>query len=310
MRPDVTVVVCTYNRSQSLRRTLARLAEQRVDGFEYEVIVVDNNSRDDTRQAVTESQVAFGGRLRYLFESRQGQSYARNAGVGQARGEVVAFTDDDVEPEETWLSRLHATFSRFEADCVFGKVLPQWDAEPPPWLGPYFQHRLAMVDRGSETRVVTSARDQFVGANFAVRLVVLEHLGGFNIALGNRGDRLSGEEDTELFERLLTLGVRIVYTPEAVVHHHVQRERMSKRYFRRWHFEHGVAAAHVAAYAGGRHLFGIPLWAIRDFLSNLRAFTGGVIRSDQDRRLIAQMRLVYDLGLFAGCLGLVGTGVL
>ena len=269
MRPDLSVIVCTYNRSESLRRTLARLAGQRADGFDYEVIVVDNNSRDQTRQVVTESQALFGGRLRYLLETRQGQSYARNSGIGEARGEIVVFTDDDVEPEDTWLSQLRAAFMRFEADCVFGKVLPRWDTAPPAWLGPYFQHRLAMLDRGDEARVITASREQLVGANFAVRLVVLEYLGGFNIALGNRGDRVSGEEDTDLFERLLTLGTRIVYAPQAVVYHHVQQERMTKRYFRQWHFDHGVAAAHVAAYARGRSLFGIPLWAIREFLLNL-----------------------------------------
>ena len=309
MRPDLTVIVCTYNRSQSLGRILARLAEQRIEGFEYEVIVVDNNSRDDTRQVVTEHQPAFEGRLRYLMETRQGLSYARNAGIGQARGELVAFTDDDVEPEDTWLSKLHAAFTRFEADCVYGKVLPRWDAQPPAWLGHYFQQRLAIVDRGGETRVITSAKEQFVGANFAVRLVVLEYLGGFNITLGNRGTRLTGEEDKEFFDRLMGIGARIVYVPDAVVHHHVPLERMSQRYFAQWHFEHGVAAARVTTRARGRELLGIPLWAIREFLMNLQVFVRGLIRRDRNQRLIAKMRLIYGLGFFAGHLGWAGTGV-
>ena len=152
--------------------------------------------------------------------------------------------------------------------------------------------------------VVTSTSQQFVCANMAVRKERLLALGGFDERLGNRGNRLGGEEDTELFERLLASGARIVYTPDAVVYHKVPVERMRLAYFRRWHFEHGASTARYLPSAKGRNLLGVPWWALRELAGHGAAYVASLGSSNVERRLMHQMRVVYGLGRVSGKLRL------
>jgi len=189
--PDVSVILCTYNRARELRDALAGLRELRTDGtFEYEVLIVDNNSTDETKAVVEEWQRAFAGRLRYVFEPRQGLSYARNTGAREARGTILAFTDDDVRVHAGWLVGLRAGFQRFGADCVYGKILPIWMGRRPEWLTDSFFGKLAILDYGEAPFIVTSDTHQLIGANFAVTKDVLTTLGGFNVQLGRTGTTL------------------------------------------------------------------------------------------------------------------------
>lgn len=295
----VSVVVCTYNRSASLRETLEGLQGQRTDGFDYELLVIDNNSRDDTRAVVESLAPRFGGRLHYVFEGRQGLSHARNAGMREARGELIAFTDDDVLPAPDWLAALRVAAAAFSADCVFGRVVPLWLAPPPKWMGPYFLNRLAMLDRGGQARLVSASREQFVGANFALTRRAVSLAGEFNVGLGNRGDRMGGEEDTEFFERLLAARLRIAYTPAAVVQHKVGEDRMRLAYFRRWHFDHGAASAQLVSCAPHRGLCGIPFWALRETLGHLVGWAAACLMGRPSRRLEHEMRLTFYAGMFS-----------
>ena len=293
----ISAVVCTYNRSRSLRETLECLAAQQADGFDYEVVVVDNHSTDDTKAAVASCQAAFGGRLRYVFEPRQGKPYALNTGVRAATGELIAFTDDDTKPDPSWLRSLRDTILAFDADCAYGKILPLWMGERPEWLGEYFLRRLALLDRGEEPFIVTSTGLEFYGANVAIRKEALARVGEFNVHLGNRGRRIGGEEDEDLFLRLLASGARVVYTPHAVVHHKVPPERMSPAYFWRWHFGHGMAEAYLTPCERGKGLLGIPFWAVKGLFNDLARCVGSLVGTDVEARLIAQMRLLRGLGL-------------
>ena len=107
----VTVILCTYNRCGSLVRALESVAASQLPpSVEWEVLVVDNNSTDQTREVVADFARRHAGRFRYVFEARQGQSHARNAGIQEAAGDVLAFTDDDIRVEPTWLAKLSAVF--------------------------------------------------------------------------------------------------------------------------------------------------------------------------------------------------------
>ena len=129
---DVSVVISTYNRCTLLARALESLQNQDTADVSYEILVVDNNSTDETR-AVTQRMInATPGRLRYVFESKQGLSYARNAGIASARAKIIAFTDDDVRVANNWVSRIKAGFAAEPSvDFLGGKVLPHWDEIPP-----------------------------------------------------------------------------------------------------------------------------------------------------------------------------------
>lgn len=120
-----TVIVCTYNRCQSLADTLDSLAKSIVPAStDWEVLIVDNNSADRTRQVVEEFTRRFPGRFRYVFEPRQGKSFALNRGIRETQADVLAFTDDDVIAEPAWLWNLTKDLFSGEWQGAGGKILP------------------------------------------------------------------------------------------------------------------------------------------------------------------------------------------
>ena len=184
--PDVSVNICTYNRCGILSEALEGVLSQQIrDGKRYEVIVVDNNSTDETRQVV-ESFVARGHEnLRYVFEGRQGLSHARNAAVSAARSPILAFTDDDVRVKPDWVATIKRMLDNHpEVDCVGGKVLPHWTFAPPSWLTSEHWAPLALVDYGDQPFYVNAGNQLcLLTANMAIRKDALERIGGFQPAL-------------------------------------------------------------------------------------------------------------------------------
>lgn len=248
--PDstATVLICTYNRAGLLAETLESLRAVRTVR-RWDIVVVDNNSTDGTRQVVESLAAAFPVPLVYVFEPRQGKSHALNTGLAHARGDVVVFTDDDVRVTPGWLDAACEPLEGGEAfEYTGGPVRPIWGAEPPRW----FDHdrtdlwgTLAILDYGPESFVFEERRKVPLGANMAVRRALVASIGGFNPALGRRGRSLLGQEQAEFFARARAAGARGAYVPGMVVHHHVPAERLTKSYFRRWWFWKGVSRARL-----------------------------------------------------------------
>jgi len=232
----ITVILCTYNRSALLHKALDSLVAQRLpDTMEWEVIVVDNNSSDHTRAVVGDYVCLHPGRIHYLLETDQGLSRARNAGIRIASGDVIAFVDDDVTAEPTWLWCL--TSCLFDGNWIGagGRILPPDGIEMPKWItvgGPFdISGALALFNLGDQPGELS--RPPY-GANMAFRKSVFERYGMFRPDLGRRGSNLISGEDTEFGNRLLAAGEHLRYEPSAVVHHPVPEERLNKKYFRRW----------------------------------------------------------------------------
>lgn len=241
----ISVILCTYNRSDLLpeaaRSILAQPAPT-TDG--YELIIVDNNSTDDTRKAVEKLRADFPDRVRYLFEPRQGRSFALNTGIREAKGEIVLFTDDDILAEPDWLASIHRAFETSAAEGVGGRVCPNWEAERPSWLVEELYGTLGLIDYGAEAGWLDDDRLP-IGCNVAFRRGVFDRIGLYNTALGRKGEALFSSEDDEFCRRLLRAGGRIYYEPAAVIVHRVPVYRLKKRYFRRWHRFTGMSDARV-----------------------------------------------------------------
>jgi glycosyltransferase involved in cell wall biosynthesis len=241
----ITVILCTFNRSNSLPKALDSVAAQVLpESVAWEVIVVDNNSSDQTR-AVTEDYCRrYPGRFRYLFEPQQGLSRARNAGILDARGEIIAFMDDDVTVGPGWLQNLTASLHGGEWAGAGGRILPPQDFEPPRWLTLGGEMdlggALALFDLGKAPGELRKAP---YGTNMAFRKSMFEKYGTFRVDLGRCGNTLLSNEDTEFGRRLMSGGERLCYEPSAVVYHPVPKERLSKKYFRAWWFAYGRARA-------------------------------------------------------------------
>jgi len=249
---SISVLICTYNRAALLRETLDALQEMEPpDACSVEIVVVDNNSTDKTTAAVAESSEGARYPVILIREHRQGKSFALNAGLSAATGDVLALTDDDVLPAADWLVRIVQAFRTHSVKFVFGKVLPRWQSAPPPeLLTPQAQDiwgPLAIVDYGdAPSHYTPTCHGQRlpIGANLAILRSVLVSIGGWRTDLGKVNNTLISGEDHEIFMRLRRYGCYAgYYDPEIVVRHLVPTQRMTRRYFRRWFFWHGKTTA-------------------------------------------------------------------
>jgi glucosyl-dolichyl phosphate glucuronosyltransferase len=255
---DITVILCTYNRCEDLAGALQSIAASQVaSSVTWEVLVVDNNSTDRTRDVVEDFSRQQCGRFRYLFEPRPGKSYALNAGIANARGRVLAFTDDDVTVNSTWLQNLTAVLlSDGQWAGAGGRTLLAQKFSPPSWLSNDFDSWAGIVfayfDLGNNACELDRAP---FGANMAFRT---------DLGPGPNPDIPRPNEDTELGRRLLAAGERLRYEPSAVIYHVVAEGRVTKEYFFSWWFDYGRAV--IREKGGGAAVYGIP----RSYLSLLR----------------------------------------
>ncbi len=298
-----SIIVCTYNRADSLRETLQALKAQKTEpALSWEVVVVDNRSTDHTKSVIESFQKDWPT-LRYVYEANQGLSHARNRGINTARGEILLFTDDDVLPEPDWLENILAGIQRHQADACGGYIAPIWEIPPPPWLTERFHGFLAIrADRTDDYPITAPGQAPF-GANMAFRRSVFDQVGLFDTERGRKGKTLASGEDGEMFERLLKAGYEVVFLGNARVHHKVEGFRLKKAYFRRWRFQTSRNIAQSRGLPGKRRIFNVPLYL---FPQLGRAFTRAIYSRLTDSEDIAfhhEIIVWHFLGTIQGLLG-------
>lgn len=297
----ISVIVCTHNRAPSLARTLESLEEMDppVDGS-WEVVVVDNASDDETRRVVRRFEGRGDLPLCYVFEGEAGLSHARNAGVRSARGEILAFIDDDVRVRSDWLAAMGHAFRDHDVACVGGRALLVADAPRPGWWREEYEGKAGHFERGEEPRVLSPDQDGMVGigANLAFRRHVFERDGLFRTDLGRKQGRLLMGEELELIDRLRSAGEDRLYYPEAVVYHHPHEERFTKAYLRRWYLSYGEWDFHRKRNRrdDSVRIGGVPRWRYRSALGDLVTWVGTAIARRQERSFFAQLRLLSFFG--------------
>ena len=238
----ITVCICTYNRAASLRKTLTSIASCRVPSqMPWELLIVDNASTDGTQKIVSE----FEGRLplRYLLETTQGLSHARNRAVREsAASETILFTDDDVRVEPHWLDAYaHATQDHPEMDFFGGRVKPLFEEGRPWWLADENMDLLdglfVNYDLGTESREIVIGDILPVGASMGFRLSCFNGRQHFRTDLGVCGRNKGRGEDTEFIARLLKSGRKGWFVADALSRHEVATERLTFPYA----FRYGMA---------------------------------------------------------------------
>ena len=313
----ISILICTYNRAALLRETLnAMQAMTAPVDCDVEIIVVDNNSHDDTAAVIADSAASARFPIVALTARQQGKSFALNEGLAHARGDVLALTDDDVVPAGDWLTRIVDDFRARDVTFVFGKVLPRWTRLPPPELltieaqsiwGP-----LAIVDYGdtpADYRPDFTGQRLPIGANLAFARTALETIGGWRTDLGKVNNTLVSGEDHEIFMRLRRFNLYAgYYDPELTVRHLVPRERLTRAYFRRWFFWHGKTQAIMLADLYPEldldrvpMIAAVPRFLIRQALQQLGVWLSTAGRNDSLRLLIAELHTIKFVGLFAQC---------
>lgn len=304
---DISVIVCTYNRAANLPVCLERLAQQQgAERLAWEVLVVDNNSSDDSRRVIEQMAQRLPITIRYTFEPQQGLNYARNRGAVESQGRYFGYIDDDIQTSSRWLAALHDALTRWDADAVGGRIHLDPTVVLPKWIQPEMYGFLGYQDFGEEPFQMDGIRQYPFGGNMFFHRRVIERIGLFNPLLGRKGaGRKRGElfkgAETDYFHRLAAAGnARIFYEPRAVVYHQVQPFQITKKYFRTIHFNAGFQKALHDEREFARALFGVPLFMFPQLARNASAYLGQVFSRGPDVAFRQQMTVGHFVGAMLG----------
>jgi glycosyltransferase involved in cell wall biosynthesis len=227
--PSLDVIIPSYNRAPSLRRAVESLFRcRRPPGLEVRVIVVDNNSKDDTRGTVAALAAEGPLPVLYVFEARQGQPAAINAGIAASSADLIAFFDDDERAFPDWFEAIEAAFRDPELGFITGRYVPDWLASRPEWLPPQRLGLVGIVDYGEDGRWIRDIGNglMFLGGNAVGRRTAVLAAGGYS-------EWLTYGNDAEFGVKLVHAGAMGRYVPELRVHHEIPPGRLSKAYLRR-----------------------------------------------------------------------------
>ena len=293
--PDISVIIATYNRAKALARTLGAMCDLDTAAVAWELLLADNNSDDDTRRTAA----AFAGRLplRYIFEPRQGKNHAVNAALGEAAGELVVMTDDDVRPCRAWLTELWRACVDFpDCDVFCGPVttpVPEAFSGTLQGAVPTCNFSLPGGRRAVAGDVMP------IGANLAFRRRALAEFGAglFDPEVGPRGaGRISGSETTAL-QALLGAGHRMAYVPEAAVGHETPDGFRSIAGLCARAFAQGRGDARVLRFGGDcPRMLGVPRFFLRAMLEDAGA---AVVETARGRRKPA-LHKIFRAARFLG----------
>ena len=239
----LSLVIATYNRAEQLLTTLRSVAAQSKASAQWECIVVDNNSEDNTKECVAAFIAEHQNlNIRYHFEQKQGLSFARNAGIEQAQGDIIAFIDDDERIVPDFIGAYINLFDNHPtAMAAGGKIIAEYPTGRPRWMSHYTERPIANpMDFGDYVRTFPKGRIPG-GGNMAMRREVFNKIGLFNTSLGRTGKSLIGGEESDLFERIAEAGMECYYAPRAVMYHIIPAEKLTESYFERLCYNTGTS---------------------------------------------------------------------
>lgn len=255
-KPILSVVVCTYNRDERLKAVLGNLCEQLIQESEYEIIIVDNNSNDNTH-AVGEEFCRNHRNVRYCFEAKQGLAHARNRGLQEARGQYVGYTDDDCKVPKQWLVVAKEIIEQISPGVFGGPYFAYYNTPKPRWFKKSYDTYYS-YNNGEKARCLTP-NEYLSGGNMFFRRALLEELNGFDCKLGMLGNRIGLGEETALQElmRAAMPNQLIYYEPRLYVYHLVPAMKMTILWTARYRFMSGRYSQRIFHihnwYKGDRH---------------------------------------------------------
>lgn len=231
----LTAIICTYNRAKYIGPLLESLAANDLSKKEYEILLVDNNCTDNTREICDAFAKAHKDiQFRYVVEPEQGLSAARNKGIKEAKGDLIVYVDDDALVDAHYLRDYVEWFAAHpETMACGGPIEPMYETQEPGWMSPYTKALLtAWMDYGDKVREYPKGRYPG-GGNAAYRKEVFDKVGLFNTALGRKGGNLMGSEEKDIFDKMHSMGMQVLYLPWPVLHHIIPQTKLERDYFDR-----------------------------------------------------------------------------
>ena len=306
----VNIIIATYNRALMLKKALKSILEQKTDeSFIFDVLVIDNNSSDATKNIVEEMMPQFQGKLQYIFEAIQGKSYALNSGINLSVGDILVFTDDDIIADEHWLLNIVNCFKETGCDGLGGIIKPSYRPNTPRWIkdnadllvGP-----IVYYNYGPKNILYQKPMYEFLGANFAFKKSLFIDCGLFRTDIGPGNDKLG--EDTEITKRFLKANKKLYYCGSATVWHPVEKYRMSWGYIIKWYFSLGkyrVIVDEQKRIPNAVYIGGVPRYLIAETLKksflliinvfNRRIFLKTLIDLSIDLGKASEIKRIYQL---------------
>lgn len=301
----ISIIICTYNRAESLNRALHSIMTMSVpDNLLWEIITVDNNSQDNTKEIVENFRIKSGLNVFYVFEDKKGLSNARNRGIKEAHGEIIAFIDDDVIVDEYWLVNLHKGFEIYNPAVLAGKAIIRNESHLPKWFSKAISDPLGGFDKGDNIIIADSQYSQQIGtgANMSFKREIFDKVGFFRTDLGRKGNKLYMGEETELYWRIKNLGEKCIYYPFAIVYHCVDPKRISKNYIRKWFFRIGewnyFSDMFLRKDTSKKYL-GIPAVKYKGALISLLGLFWYTLRNSKAESFIQEVNIISFLGYCA-----------
>jgi glycosyltransferase involved in cell wall biosynthesis len=292
------VVVPTYNRSQLLRRTILSLLSSSIpEGLHITIIVVDNNSNDDTEQVIRELPPSTDLSIIYIRETKQGLSHARNAGISAGNGDLIGFIDDDEEVDSLWYEVVAREFSDPDVHFIGGPYLGNWVSPIPEWLPPGYHAAIGVVPPKPRAAFGSEFSGNLMGGNAVIRRSVFERIGAYSTRLGRSGKGLLSEEDAEFCRRLEAASIPGIDVPELISHHYISPERLTRKYHRRWSFWRAVSQGILDREMPepSRYVFGIPRHRVGRAIRSFVAYPRHHLNHKTQGQAFADELAIWDL---------------
>ena len=235
-QPSISVIICTYNRDKFIGEALNCLAKQTLPAGNFEIIVVDNRSTDNTA-SIAKKFIADHPELqaRYVMEPNKGLSSARNRGIQEARASIVTYIDDDAEVTPHFLESI-VSFLQANSSVVGvgGKVIPKYsESGEPKWISKYLNGFVGRMDFGDRPKQFDSKMKYPTGCNMTYTKEILQKAGGFNNELTFRSD------DKYIFHQVTKISDNVYYVPEALLYHNIDNDRLSFPNFKKLFLKSG-----------------------------------------------------------------------
>ncbi|MCJ7636552.1 MAG: glycosyltransferase [Nitrososphaeraceae archaeon] len=301
----VSIIIPTYNRAKLLSNTLHSFITQNFPKNDYEILVVDNNSSDNTKEIVSFIQKKSPVYIRYLVEKRQGVHYARNTAALNSNSKILYFTDDDMIADKNLLKTLIAAFNiKHSIACVGGKILPKWENNPPKWILKYCYNGWLSLNDRKEKLIIASYDVGIYSCHQAILREVLIKSGGFNPE-NTKGEWL-GDGETGLNIKIARLGYDFAYIGESIIYHFVPSSRMTQKYINSRFANQGRADSYTQYkeknYSNNQLFFNLFNYFIALCKNLILVISKIIILSDSWRISLANIsyyynRMIYDYRL-------------
>lgn len=297
----ISLAICTYNREDLLASMLGSLAHQTLSSEKFEVLIINNNSSDNTDAVIEKFRSAHPNlQIRNIFESKQGLSNARNTAFSEAIGDYIIYIDDDEIMRPDFLESYFDSIQMNGAYTVLGgRIVIHPIANKPKWFGPNMEGWYSIYDHGEVSFDITQEMvdkkeiELPVGGNFAIRVSFLKEIGGFDPKLGRNKDQLLSGEETKVFQEVLRRGLKILYEPRAIVEHVIEPERLTYAHVQEKFFLAGQSSCRLKYEQIPRPLL------IRFFMGKILyilSFLKGLVSFDYQRRFETWLKILFECG--------------